>query len=73
MALKKARVLTGLVIGEMSFKANDVIEGEAATIKGLGDAVDDSPAAVKYALEIEGANPVRIDAGPPAEEAPPAE
>ena len=75
MATKKARVLADIVVFGIPFKPNSVIEAEASVIKGLGDDVDDSAAAVKYAIESEGAEPVLVvepvaDDAAPAAEAP---
>lgn len=59
MATKKslvlARVLVETRVDGIDYKPNQVIEASASVIKGLGEAVDASAAAVKYCLEHEGA------------------
>ena len=69
MALKKARVLVAIAFADLMIQPNNVIEAEASVIKGYGDAVDDSAAAVKYCIENEGGKVFRLEEKPVADDA----
>lgn len=72
MASKQARVLSGFTLDAQTYKANQVIEADAALVKQFvkDGVLDDSKEAVAHALNNEGAQVIVHTAAEAAPEEP---